>query len=123
MLFACEGAEAKGDDTCPVLGQSRGRSSYEKTARTQRSSHVVQHTVNRGILKQTNWWYMQYVAYQDKWLSDSLPVRKDSTSVREPVEIESNLSQLSRFFPQIVIFAQVATRYHLTVYPEFSLSQ
>ena len=44
-----EGAEACGDHTCPVLGQSRGRSSYEQTARTQRSSYVVQHAVYRGI--------------------------------------------------------------------------
>ena len=31
--------------TCPVLGQSRGRSRCEKTLRTQRSSYVVQFTV------------------------------------------------------------------------------
>ena len=45
-----EGADACGNHTCPGLGQSRGRSSFEWTVRTERSSCVVQHTENGGIL-------------------------------------------------------------------------
>ena len=41
-------------------------------------------------------WHRQCTAYQDKWLSESLPACKDLTSVREPVETVSNLS---RTFP------------------------
>ena len=41
--------------------------------------------------------YTQYTAYQDTWPSDSLPVCKDVTSVREPVETASSLSHHSLF--------------------------
>ena len=40
---------------------------------------------------------LQYAAYQDKWPSESLPSCEDLTSVREPVETESNLSHPSLF--------------------------
>ena len=43
-------------------------------------------------------WYMEYAAHQDKWPSDSLPVCKDLSSVREPVEKESNLLFFFFFF-------------------------
>ena len=48
-------------------------------------------------------WFSLYAAYQDKWPSDSLPVCTDLTSVGEPFETESNLSQpaLCLFFSSI----------------------
>ena len=67
-------------------------------------------------------WHTQYAEYQDKWPSDSLPACKDLTSYREPVETVSNLSHPS-LFSQIVTFAQISTRCHLTVFPAIPLSQ
>ena len=69
----------------------------EKTSRTQRSSYVEQHTVYREFTKMNDEWYTQCAAYQDKWPSDSLPVFKDLTSVREPVE-QSRICHSLRFF-------------------------
>ena len=46
VLFAREGGEACGAHTCPILGQSRGRSSYEKTARTPAFFRVAYSTQN-----------------------------------------------------------------------------
>ena len=92
-LFALRSQAVQKPHTCPVPGQSRGRSSNEKTSRTQRPSYVAQHAVYQSILKWTMMWYTQYAAYQDKRPSVPVPVCTDSTSVREPVETEPNLSQ------------------------------
>ena len=76
----------------PAMKRQQGPS----TLRVCRTAHSTPRCTNMD-----DKWYTQYAACQDKWPSDSFPMCKALTSVREPVETESSLSQLSLFL-QIV---------------------
>ena len=58
-------------------------------------------------------WYTQHAAYQDKWPSDSQRA-KIQHKFENPLK-QSRMCRSFRIFSQIVTFAHVSTRCHLTV--------